>query len=96
MIATISSKDVIIGKGDIGVPTAVFHGLNDNCTNNYALVYNLSKYRNGAYVRCIEIGDGKRSTWWMPLGEQAQEACLKIKRDHNFMKAKEFNVIGFS
>jgi hypothetical protein len=51
----------------MGIPTAIFHGLNDNCTNNHVLTENLSKATGGAYVRCIEVGDGRRTSWWEPL-----------------------------
>jgi hypothetical protein len=58
-----------------GVPTAIFHGLNDNCNNNKILTQNLSKATGNAYVKCIEIGSGTSTTWWKQLTLQAKEAC---------------------
>lgn len=59
------------------VPTAVFHGLNDNCSLNAEMVKILAEETN-AHVECIEVGSGRRSTWWRTLGSQAAEACAKI------------------
>ena len=59
------------------VPTAVFHGLNDNCSLNAEMVRILAEETN-AHVECIEVGSGRRSTWWRSLGSQAAEACATI------------------
>ena len=56
-----------VGKIENGIPTAIFHGLNDNCTNNAVLVQHMSDVTNGSYVRCVEIGNGRSDTWWTSL-----------------------------
>jgi hypothetical protein len=60
-------KPIYTGDARVGVPTIIIHGLNDNCTENSDLVVNLSEKLGGTYVKCIEIGDGKRTTWWTNL-----------------------------
>ena len=62
---TLEIEKIAVQK--MGVPTAIFHGLNDNCTNNRILTENLSKVTGGAYVKCIEVGDGRRTSWWTEL-----------------------------
>lgn len=66
-----------IPKVKRSVPTAVFHGLNDNCSLNAEMVRILGE-ETKAHVECIEVGSGRRSTWWRSLGSQAAEACAAI------------------
>ena len=78
------------------IPTAIFHGLNDNCTNNMAIVKHLSQATNNSYVKCIEVGNGRRDTWFTDVMDQAQVGCSNLKMDANFSMAKQINVLGFS
>ena len=74
----------VYGKAENGVPTVYFHGLNDNCTNNAETVKYMSQYTNHSYVRCIEIGDGRKTTWWLHITKQAKMACELLLEDPVF------------
>ena len=56
----------------------------------------MSDHTEGSYVRCIEIGDGRRTTWWENIAKQGKELCDKFMKDPNFMNSKEVNFLGFS
>ncbi|CAN8231659.1 unnamed protein product [Cochlearia groenlandica] len=64
----------------ISIPFIVFHGIGDRCSggvNNFTQVLsNLS----GSPGFCLEIGNGERDSWFMPLMNQANLACEKVKQ----------------
>ena len=73
----------------------MFHGLNDNCTNNINLKEIVQRV-TGAPAICIEIGTGVETTWNTVFTHQAQEACEKVIAHSLLSTAPEINVIGFS
>jgi palmitoyl-protein thioesterase len=76
-------------------PVAIFHGIGDNCDNPgmQGLTELFSNQLDGAYVKCIESGDGI-SSWDTSFIQQAEAACTSIKLDANFVG--DFSVVGIS
>jgi len=74
LVSLVHLLHLVVATNITGVPTAVFHGLNDNCTLNAEMVRILGE-ETKAHVECIEVGSGRRATWWRSLGSQAAEAC---------------------
>jgi len=76
-------------------PVALFHGIGDAC--NFAPLIQLTNYlkeKLNTEVKCIEIGNGFVSSWFMQFSKQAEEACEKIKSDEAFQN--NFSVVGIS
>mgnify|MGYP006127425811 CR=1 FL=1 len=77
------------------VPTAIFHGLGDACI--YPGMEHFTKQISegtGAYAKCIEIGNGTESSFFMNMEKQVEKACEEINKNSNF--DGEFNVAGLS
>ena len=76
-------------------PVALFHGIGDAC--NFQDVLDLTTYLRGKLqteVKCIEIGNGFISSWFMQFSEQSKESCEKIKNEELF--SGKFSVFGIS
>ncbi|XP_047306572.1 palmitoyl-protein thioesterase 1-like [Impatiens glandulifera] len=77
------------------LPFVVFHGIGDKCTSSRmkTLKYFLSRW-SGSKGHCIEIGNGARDSWLMPIKKQTEIACEKVK---NISELSEgYNIVGIS
>ena len=50
---------------------------------------------NETVVRCLEIGDGKKTSIFRGMTQQAEEVCEKLKSDPDYA-GKEINLVGIS
>jgi palmitoyl-protein thioesterase len=86
---------IIHGSNCDSYPVAIFHGIGDGC--NFEGLLNLVQTLKKSLkteVKCIEIGNGFITSWFMQFSEQAKEACEKIKSDEIFNG--KFSVFGIS
>jgi len=76
-------------------PTAVFHGLGDQCINPgmHSFTKEIGR-KTGAYSKCIEVGIGAITSVLENFEKQAEKACEKLKSHKEF--EGEFNVVGLS
>ncbi|KAI8027282.1 Palmitoyl-protein thioesterase 1 [Camellia lanceoleosa] len=63
------------------LPFVVFHGLSEKCsTRGVKRLIKLLNKSSGSEGYCIEIGNGKWDSWFMPLLEQTTIACEKLSQ----------------
>ncbi|KAL4435954.1 hypothetical protein ABPG74_022189 [Tetrahymena malaccensis] len=87
----------LIGFAVASNPVAIFHGFGDACANPgmKSFTKQIAAGVNGAYVKCVEIGNGAMSSVLMRFDKQVENACKSIKADPNF-QGKTINVLGLS
>ncbi|KAL0644940.1 hypothetical protein Bca4012_043231 [Brassica carinata] len=79
----------------VSVPFIVLHGIAASCSqgkeaNFTQLLTNLS----GSPGYCIEVGNGKRDSWFMPLMKQTEIVCEKVKQMKELRQG--YHIVGRS
>ncbi|KAF8098206.1 hypothetical protein N665_0271s0023 [Sinapis alba] len=62
------------------IPFIVFHGIGDQCSGGVSNFTQLLSNLSGSPGSCLEIGNGGKDSWFMPLMQQASVACEKVKQ----------------
>ncbi|CAN7056607.1 unnamed protein product [Brassica oleracea var. botrytis] len=62
------------------IPFIVFHGIGDQCSGGVSNFTQLLSSVSGSPGSCLEIGNGEKDSWFMPLVQQASVACEKVKQ----------------
>ena len=93
--AFIVSAALAVAEAKKALPTAVFHGLGDQCVN--PSMHNFAKEigdLTGAYSHCVEVGNGSETSFFGNFAHQGDMACQAILANENFQG--DFNVVGLS
>ncbi|XP_010440001.1 PREDICTED: palmitoyl-protein thioesterase 3-like isoform X2 [Camelina sativa] len=93
LLVTLSLFFFISIAVSLSVPFVFFHGIGGGCSDDQMrnLTKLLNNYSTGS---CVEIGNGKQDSVFMPLTQQASIACEKIKQMPELSDG--YNIVGVS